>query len=71
MLSELKIKIIKILNSYDRPVLFKDIKDQLNISTDALKRELNDLIKDEIIKRERGRFVLTQKGKELVKSLES
>lgn len=69
MLNEIKEKVLKIISSYDRPVLFKDIKDQLNISTDALKRELDDLIKEGIIKRVKGRFLLTEKGKEVVKSL--
>ncbi|BAB67619.1 winged helix-turn-helix domain-containing protein [Sulfurisphaera tokodaii] len=63
MLSELKEKILSIINSYNRPVLFKDIKDQLNISTDALKRELNDLIKEGLIKKEKGRYALTEAGK--------
>ncbi|MBB5254504.1 winged helix-turn-helix domain-containing protein [Sulfurisphaera ohwakuensis] len=66
MLSELKEKILSIINSYNRPVLFKDIKDQLNISTDALKRELNYLIKEGLIKKEKGRYALTEAGKKLL-----
>ncbi|QIW25260.1 hypothetical protein EWF20_14620 [Sulfolobus sp. S-194] len=63
MLGELKEKILSIISSYDRPVLFKDIKDQLNISTDALKRELYDLMKEGLIKKEKGRYTLTESGK--------
>lgn len=69
MVEEIKNKIIKIISSYGRPVLFKDIKDQLNISTDALKRELEDLVKEEIIKREKGRYYLTEKGKKIAEAL--
>jgi len=69
VLSEIKDKIVSIMYSLERPALFKDIKDQINISTDALKRELGDLEKEGVIKRVKGRYVLTEKGKELAKKL--
>jgi len=71
VLSEIKDKIVSIMYLLERPALFKDIKDQINISTDALKRELSDLEKEGVIRRVKGRYVLTEKGKELAKKLSS
>jgi len=69
MPSEVKEKIVLIIYSLGRPALFKDIKDQMNISTDSLKVQLADLEKDGIIKRVKGRYILTEKGVEIAKRL--
>ena len=69
MPSEIKEKIVLIIYSLGRPALFKDIKDQMNISTDSLKVQLADLEKEGVIKRVRGRYILTEKGIEMAKRL--
>ena len=69
-LSPIKVKIIKLFEKEEK-LTFKDIKDSLNISTDSLKFNLNDLISEGIIVRERGKYMLTEKGKEILKEIVS
>ena len=67
--SQLKTKIVLFLKSSQKAT-FKDIKDNVNISTDALKIQLDDLQRDGVITRIRGKYMLTELGVKIAEELE-
>ncbi|BCU71501.1 winged helix-turn-helix domain-containing protein [Stygiolobus caldivivus] len=69
--SPIKVKILKLFNEGGAEIslTFKDIKDSLNISTDSLKFQLNDLVAEGILSKKKNKYNLTNVGKELLKEI--
>ncbi|ARM76621.1 hypothetical protein [Acidianus manzaensis] len=72
-MSEIKKKIVvsmyKMGNGENVSLSFKDIKDSLSISTDALKLNLNDLVSDGVLKKAKSKYILTEIGLKIAKDL--
>ncbi len=69
MSSEIKSKIVSVLKKEGGKLSFKDIKDLVGVSSDTLKLQLADLIADGVIKKYKGKYMLTDIGNEIGESL--
>ncbi|BDC17121.1 hypothetical protein [Acidianus sp. HS-5] len=63
--SEVKSKIVFVMKKEGGKLSFKDIKDLVGVSTDTLKLHLADLIADGVIRKCKGKYVLTDIGEEI------
>ncbi len=66
--SPVKRRVLEFLRD-NSPSTFKEIKDNVRVSTDALKLALNDLEAEGIVTRKRGKIYLTEEGEKLAEKI--
>ncbi|AWR97837.1 hypothetical protein DFR86_09980 [Acidianus sulfidivorans JP7] len=71
-MSEIKKKIVTLMYKEvgsNGCLSFKDIKDMISVSTDALKLNLNDLVSDGVLRKVKSKYYLTDIGVKIAKDL--